>query len=90
MRDTVDETLAERGKVYGDFADVAHRAQLIKQAMRAGKNWNRMTSCHREALEMIANKLARMIEGDCMYADTAHDIAGYASLIVRYLERGNE
>lgn len=90
MKDTVDKTLAERGAVYGDFADVAHRAQLIKQAMRAGKNWNCMTSCHREALEMIANKLARMIEGDFMHADTAHDIAGYATLIVRYVDRGDD
>jgi len=84
----IEATLGERQKTYGDFSDVAHRAQVIKSAMRASKGWNRLTSCHREALEMIANKLARMLEGDAMHVDTAHDIAGYAQLIVKYLERG--
>lgn len=85
----IDETLGERQSIYGDFADVAHRAQVIKAAMRSSKGWNRLTSCHREALEMIANKLARMLEGDPMHVDTAHDIAGYAQLIVQYLEGAN-
>lgn len=86
----IETTLGERQKTYGDFADVAHRAQVIKAAMRAGKGWNRLTSCHREALEMIANKMARMLEGDPMHIDTAHDIAGYAQLIVKYLERSDD
>jgi hypothetical protein len=85
----VNETLASRQTTYGDFADVAHRAQTIKLAMRSSKNWNALSSCHREALEMIANKIARMLEGNSNYIDTVHDISGYAELIVRYLEREN-
>lgn len=82
----IEQTLGERQKTYGDFSDVAHRAQVIKAAMRSSKNWNRLTSCHREALEMIANKLARMLEGDPMFRDSAWDISGYAQLIVKYID----
>lgn len=86
----IEETLGERQKTYGDFADVAHRAQCIKAAMRSSKGWNLMASCQRESLEMIANKLARILEGDQNHADSWHDIAGYAQLIVKYLDRGSE
>lgn len=86
----IEETLGERQKTYGDFTDVAHRAQTIKAAMRSSKGWNLMASCQRESLEMIANKLARILEGDKNHADSWHDIAGYAQLVVKYLDRGRE
>jgi hypothetical protein len=35
----------------------------------------------REALEMIAHKIARIINGDPNYADSWVDIAGYAKLV---------
>ena len=35
----------------------------------------------REALEMIAHKIARILNGDPDYADSWHDIAGYAQLV---------
>jgi len=40
----------------------------------------------REALEMIAHKIARIINGDPNYADSWVDIAGYAKLVSDRLE----
>lgn len=83
----IETTLGERQKTYGDFADVAHRAQAIKAAVRSGRCWSLMSSCQRESLEMICNKLARIIEGDCYHVDSWHDIGGYSQLVVNWLEK---
>ena len=39
-----------------------------------------MPDIQREALEMIASKLARIFNGDNNYADSYHDIGGYSKL----------
>jgi len=82
----VEETLEDRQKTYGDFEDVAHRSQMIKTAIRSAKNWNRLSPSQRETLEMISNKIARIVEGDPGYIDSWHDIAGYSQLVVNWLE----
>jgi hypothetical protein len=43
-----------------------------------------------EAMEMIAHKLARIINGDPDYHDNWADIAGYAKLVADRLETGKE
>lgn len=40
----------------------------------------------REALEMIAHKIARILNGDPNYADSWHDVAGYATLVADRLQ----
>ena len=40
-----------------------------------------MPDIQREALEMIASKLARILNGDNNYADSYHDIGGYSKLV---------
>jgi hypothetical protein len=82
----VEETLGERQKTYGDYEDVAHRSQMIKTAIRSGKNWMRLSPCQRETLEMISNKLARIVEGDPNHVDSWHDVAGYCQLVVKNLD----
>lgn len=82
----IEQTLGERQKTYGDYSDVAHRSQAIKAAFRSSRRWSLLASCQRESLEMIANKLARILEGDNRHIDSWHDIAGYSQLIVKYLE----
>jgi hypothetical protein len=82
----IEATLGERQKTYGDYSDVAHRSQIIKAAFRASPKWSLLASCQRESLEMIANKLARILEGNCNHIDSWHDIAGYSQLVVKYLE----
>lgn len=78
---SIEQTLAERGKRYGNFDGHAFISQSLKDVMRATPNWNRLGSPHREALEMIQHKVARILNGDPDYADNWHDIAGYAKLV---------
>jgi hypothetical protein len=80
---SVTDTLTERGKRYGTFTGHAEIAQQLKGVMR---QYEASRGCdldpdQREALEMIAHKIARIINGDPNYADSWHDIAGYAQLI---------
>lgn len=79
MEDVVS-TLTERGKRYGAFTGHADIAQDLKRAMKRG-NWTSLRSSQREALEMIQHKIARILNGDPDYADSWHDIAGYATLV---------
>ena len=38
-----------------------------------------------ESLDMICNKIARIVCGDSNYIDSWHDISGYATLVVQQL-----
>lgn len=78
----VNGILEERGKRYGKFSDHADVTQNIKLSMSNGKNWFVLSSDKKEALEMIAHKIGRILNGDPEYADSWVDIAGYAQLIV--------
>ncbi len=84
----VDETLNERGCRYGKFADHAMIAQMLKQYMHNTQNWFDLSYDQKEALDMIQHKIARILNGDPNYADSWHDIAGYASLIDKRLTDG--
>lgn len=86
---SVDQTLQERGSRYGDFADHALIAQSIKRAM-AGPGWDELPDMHRQALEVIADKIARILNGDPNYADNWHDIQGYARLVEQRLPGGSD
>lgn len=80
-------TLAERGNRYGDFTTHALITQRLKEAMQQfaptgqDRPWDKLSPIHREALEMIAHKIGRILNGDPNYADSWHDIAGYAKLV---------
>jgi hypothetical protein len=75
----VDATLKERGGVYGNFEDNANFTQEIMQVIQA--NIERpLANYEREALHMIAHKMARIVCGKKTKKDNWHDIAGYAKL----------
>ena len=78
---SIEQTLAERGSRYGDFATHAGISQSLKEVMVATPQWAEMPTYQREALEMIAHKIARILNGDSNYADSWHDVAGYARLV---------
>lgn len=83
----IDETLKERGNRYGSFITHAEIAQGLKQVMwQNQKNWSRLTLDKRQALEVIADKIARILNGDPEYHDNWHDIIGYAKLVADTLE----
>ena len=81
----INTTLAERGKRYGDFAGHAGVTQRIKAAIISAPRYARLTPSQREALEMIAHKIGRILNGDPNYPDSWHDIAGYATLVEQEL-----
>lgn len=79
---SIEETLAERGARYGDFTDRAHIAQRLQSVMRGstGSQWDCLSADKRQALTVIADKIARILTGDPEYRDNWHDIQGYAKL----------
>ena len=78
---SISEILAERGKRYGSFDGNASISQSLKHQMAAQDNWVTLQDDQREALEMIAHKIARILNGDPNYVDNWVDIAGYAKLV---------
>lgn len=81
--------LTEREKTHGPFLTTAAKAQQLKDAMQGGKNWTELDDVQREALQMIASKIARILCGDHAEVDHWRDIAGYANLAVQEIARLN-
>ncbi|NLX17385.1 MAG: hypothetical protein GXY45_10525 [Ramlibacter sp.] len=78
----IDNILDERGSRYGKFIDQAKISQSLQATLRhANNSWDKMQPDQREALEMIACKLGRIVNGDPDYIDSWDDIAGYAKLV---------
>lgn len=78
---SIDSTLAERGSRYGSFAEHARITQNIKAAMSDSPNWSTLSPDKKEALEMLAHKMGRILNGDPEYHDSWHDIIGYTKLV---------
>lgn len=85
----VSSTLAERGARYGTFVDNAQLAQSLKNTLRSNTRWYKLPDAHREALDMIMHKAARIVNGDPNYADNWHDVAGYAILVEKECTKDN-
>ncbi len=81
----IDHTLAERGARYGEFKDHAVIAQKLQDAMREAPGWVRLAPDQKQALSVISDKIARMLNGDPNYVDNWHDIIGYSKLIEKRL-----
>lgn len=78
---TVTDTLTERGSRYGKFSGHAKITQSLKTLMTSHAGWRKLSDSQAEALDMIAHKIGRILNGDPNYADSWHDIAGYAALV---------
>lgn len=92
----IDNVLAERGKRYGDFADHAVIAQDLQDVMRragvkvCGESWDKLSAVQKQALTVIADKIARILSGDPNYDDNWIDIQGYAKLAQDRLPKQGE
>jgi hypothetical protein len=82
----VTEVLTERGTNYGTFTGTARVAQHLKHCIRQGDSYHKLAADQKESLDLIATKLARIVNGDPEYADSWIDIAGYAKLVSDRLE----
>jgi hypothetical protein len=83
MSENIDITLNQRTGRYGAFIGNAEIAQEFKAIVL--RNGGNLQSVHREALDMILHKVARILNGDPNYVDNWHDIAGYALLVEKFL-----
>jgi hypothetical protein len=82
----IAETLEERGTRYGSFIGHANITQRIKRVMQDSPNWEMLDDDMSEALEMVAHKIGRILNGDPNYHDSWHDIIGYTKLVADRLE----
>lgn len=83
MTEDIKATLQERGNRYGIFLDHALVTMRLKQVLRQELQMREKTllADQEEALDMICHKIGRIVNGDPDYADSWHDIAGYAQLV---------
>jgi hypothetical protein len=84
----VRKTLEDRGRVHGEFADVAEISQMLKGIIWAN-HCDNLAVEQKEALDLICTKIARIVCGDPNHIDHWHDIAGYAMLVERRLKEKN-
>jgi hypothetical protein len=84
----VDAILNERANTYGSFETVAGTAQDIKSLIHTALIGNPtvLDADQVEALDMIATKIARILNGNPDHVDSWIDIAGYATLVADRLQ----
>ena len=80
-----DQILNEREQTHGAFREVASYSQAFKNMMRTSRNWNRLDVAQAQALEVVADKVARILCGDPSFTDHWQDGAGYFELVLRDL-----
>ncbi len=54
----------------------------VKRVMSATEGWERLNPSQAQALEVIADKISRMLNGDPNYDDNWQDIIGYSQLVL--------
>lgn len=86
----IESTLDERGKRYGNYLSQTEISAGIKFVIRESPGYERLAPDQEDALEMIAVKVSRILNGDPDYADNWTDIAGYATLVSNRLLEENE
>lgn len=74
--------LQEREKTHGSFERNADYSQRLKSVFDLAQKTQslRFSNVQREALDMIALKLSRILSGQADFKDHWDDIAGYAQL----------
>lgn len=89
--DDIDDMLAERRAVInqnGEYDVASAISQAIKTAVKDTTYFGgRAPDYMLEAIDMIANKLARIACGDPYHLDHWKDIAGYAKLVMAQIEK---
>lgn len=86
----INKMLHERGSRYGAFAGHAEITQSLKRTMQASPRWAQLNDAQREALEMVAHKIGRILNGDPNYKDSWTDIIGYTKLVEETLHDPNQ
>lgn len=77
---TTAALLETRRTTHGDFSLNAIYGQDLRSLFRSSSGWSSIPPIQREALDMIACKLSRILSGQATFDDHWKDIAGYAAL----------
>ena len=95
----VQSILEQRGARYGDFADCARLSQQLQDTLRNHgwmnsegefyRPWGHLTAVQKQALSVICDKEARIMNGDPNYCDNWIDIEGYSKLVRVSLQNQN-
>lgn len=85
-----DQILSEREQTHGAYREVASYSQALKQLMRSSRNWERLDVAQAQTLEVVADKVARILCGDPSFLDHWQDGAGYFELVVRDLTEARQ
>jgi len=83
---SIEDTLKARAVTHGSFRQHAAIAQGLKEEMVQTSGWTKLTLVQKESLEMIAHKIARILNGSPDHEDHWHDIQGYAALVEQALQ----
>jgi hypothetical protein len=83
---TIEKVLNERAQTYGQYHMVSKISQDVKKVIRNSPNYPLMPDYMKESLDLIANKLARILNGDPLYDDSWRDISGYCTLVLMEIE----
>lgn len=89
---SLDDTLAERGSVYGDFdGNLFLRTQIMSaiDARYTAVNNKPLTNEQRHLFQDVIAKLARLAATP-EHLDSWHDLAGYATLVEQLVGNKNE
>lgn len=73
--------LVERQTTHGNFEDNAIVSQAIKDLLRSGPGWLKLSAIERESMDMIALKFSRILSGKSMEKQHWEDVVGYARLV---------
>ena len=84
----INTIMEERGSSYGDFGSQAMCAQTLKQILHghAHRHGVDLSGEQKEAIDMMATKLSRIVNGDPNKVDSWRDVEGYAKIIADRLE----
>ena len=85
---STEDTLKERRRTHGEYADHARMTQQTLRFWTNSPNWDALPDIMRESLHMFAHKVGRILTGNPFVHDHWKDISGYALLIVQRTEDG--
>lgn len=85
LQGAVQKILEERGQTHGDFKCNAHTIQSMKETLRYGTSWDKLSFEQKESLEMIVHKIGRIVNGNPNEKDHWNDLIGYATLVANKL-----
>lgn len=82
---TTEQLIEEREPQHGDFSKRASVAISFKFAVRQQEGWNKLSPAMQHSLDMIVEKISRILVGNPRHLDHWEDIAGYSKLVVKDL-----